>query len=282
MLAAVLNGRQVKADLWSLAVVFTVDPEGRRDVVGLTRALFDVVSVATRKRGEAAYREWEAAADRCESRIFRAVPLPVSIGRGPQHHIARTWASGRALFSGFDPLQIDHRIIPCRINPRHDGPVYVANYPREQMLARHDERLRSVRANGVETEVLLVQANNAAFAPGEADLPGLALLTFDASLGRDRQAMMDIAHRAYELKSRPPQTADERVVAEFMADETAFYHRRFRLPPAFTGGKKAYLADIWLVRRFLPAGRLDGGVNELRCIAQPGDQGGIELLPQAS
>jgi hypothetical protein len=58
------------------------------------------------------------------------------------------------------------------------------------------------------------------------------------------------------------------------------YHRRARIPARRAGGHEAYVADLWFHRPLL---REEQIVREhgraLPCLAELGEQGGIELLP---
>jgi hypothetical protein len=58
------------------------------------------------------------------------------------------------------------------------------------------------------------------------------------------------------------------------------YHRRVRIAPEMTQGCAMYLADVWFHRPFLADGYLSNRQPRLvPCLAQPGDRGGIELMP---
>src|SRR5205085_2061929 len=55
------------------------------------------------------------------------------------------------------------------------------------------------------------------------------------------------------------------------------HHDRARVQLEATDGHEVYLAGLWVHRPFLREGYLKG--RTFRCLVEPGDQGGIELLP---
>lgn len=130
--------------------------------------------------------------------------------------------------------------------------------------------------NGVPISAVLVQANGNLFRPGSIDLPCLVLFSFEpaaAHLGYMRQ----LAQGVFALKETEQTDPDLRYVANLVTDERAFKYRRRKLPVSFTGGPTVYCADLWINRSYLPSGYLDQAV--LPCMAEPGADGALELLP---
>jgi hypothetical protein len=71
------------------------------------------------------------------------------------------------------------------------------------------------------------------------------------------------------------------------SERSWYYHRRFRLPAALTGGRAVFLADLWAHRPFIadgwfrPRGDLGDQPRLLPCLAETNETGwaGIELVP---
>ncbi len=145
---------------------------------------------------------------------------------------------------------------------------------------RARRRLHQLRSRGAVTVVIqLVQANRTLFAPGEEDLPAVALFSLPVDAGMT--LLSGLAHQLFEARDQPgtPPSSIANAVEMLRIGNTkgSEYHRRVRLHPEVSAGYEIYLADLWIPRPFLKQGYLDG--SQLRCLAEPGDQGGIELLP---
>ena len=147
---------------------------------------------------------------------------------------------------------------------------------------RARQRLRALRCRGaVPVTAVRVQANHQLYEAGDDDAPGAVLfaLSPDADVGR----LTALAEELFE--ARDGRAAVEPGLAEAVGllranVEHWMFRRRRRLPPGRAGGHEAYVADLWFHRPFLRGGRI---VREqgraLRCLAEPGDAGGVELLP---
>jgi hypothetical protein len=120
----------------------------------------------------------------------------------------------------------------------------------------------------------LVQANRELFSAGRRDLPGIVIFSDDPDADPDE--LVELAHRLYDYKSVEQVPADLMDGVQLLRanEHGPHYHRRVRAQ----AGQPHYLADLFFSRAFLP-GRVLTETRALRCIAQPGDVGGIELLP---
>jgi hypothetical protein len=139
------------------------------------------------------------------------------------------------------------------------------------------ERLRTVVRRGLPVTGYLVQANATLFKPGGETLPCLVLFSFQPEVEGDADYMRHLADRIYALKNTTPSDTDGRYIAGLTTDERAVPYRRRRLPYSFTDGSTIYCADLWVKRAYLPGGYLR--TNALPCLAEPGETGGIELVP---
>jgi hypothetical protein len=124
---------------------------------------------------------------------------------------------------------------------------------------------------------VLVQANGLLYHRGPFSLPCLVLFTFDPEYGQDPAYMENLARRVYHLKDTEQVVPDLRYVAELVTNEEPERYRRRLLPVSFTGGPKVYAADLWIRRKYLRGGYLTDPF--LPCIAEPGEEGGLELVP---
>lgn len=139
-----------------------------------------------------------------------------------------------------------------------------------------DDPEPAVRMSGkVRTTAVLVQANGALFEPGQEDAAALVVFTLDSEVAP--AFLADVAARMFALKDTRPLHPDFQYVAEVVSDEQYVPHRRRPLPPAFTDGVPVYAADVYLPRRYLADGFLQG--TSIACLITSGERGTVELLP---
>lgn len=138
--------------------------------------------------------------------------------------------------------------------------------------------LLTIGLRGVPVTGYLVQANEALFQPGtETSLPALVLFSFQPEVDGDVGYMSSLARRVYRLKNTQFPDADSSYVASLTTNEQAVPYRRRALPLSFTDGSTIYCADLWIQRSDLRGGCLTA--SQLPCLAEPGESGGIELVP---
>ena len=142
-------------------------------------------------------------------------------------------------------------------------------------LKKQYDKESKIAAAWIPVLTALVQANRALFRPGLLDLPCQVLFSFDRTIGYD--FLSRLAERMGALKDTTPSDPDLAAVAAMVTDETAVRYRRVKLPESFTGGPTVYAADLVVLRRYLEKGCLTH--RGLPCFAEPGDTGGIELMP---
>src|SRR5262245_57280062 len=145
---------------------------------------------------------------------------------------------------------------------------------------RPEQFVRAIQPRGVPLKAALVQANNGLYGPGQETLPASVLISFE-NLRDLMPYLHDLAQPAGEIKSRGrPRDRDEKFVHDALweGDNRAVYHRRYRLPRGFTRGPVVYLADLWMYRPYLRGGEI-GTIRQFPVLAEPGDEGGVELLP---
>ena len=130
----------------------------------------------------------------------------------------------------------------------------------------------NVRENGVSLVAWIVQANDSLFRASGGDAPAHILISFE---DRDGESLEAIRDKVIALKNGSPTTPDEQRVARIVRDEDFHPDARYRLPLDFTGGVEVYSAGVWIEKKHLPAGRLDG--HELLVRAVPGDSGKVFL-----
>lgn len=134
---------------------------------------------------------------------------------------------------------------------------------------------RARRRGGIAVRAALIQANDALFAPGTTDLPCLVLFGFDDRV-TDAE-LEETAGRVVALKGTTQKDRDLAFVAGLTTDERFLYYGRERLPRVLAGRRDLFVAHLYVHRPFLSDGYLDGRV--LECVAEPGDRGMLELLP---
>jgi hypothetical protein len=261
-------------------VVLTFEPDGRHDLIWLYQLrdevsnMWDVKSRDHEEQGirEALHHEWDVSA----GRILR---LPASITGGVRAYLWDIEVPLNYLPDGVNTEGgRENWLLPCRADWQNRTGVRGLPYSREMRDKRPEHFIQAIQPRGVHRQAALVQANNQLWEPGDVTLPALVLISFER--GSDVMSTLhDLAAEAAALKSRRrPRDRDEQWVGDALRDEEAFYHRRRRLPRSFTGGRVVYLADLWMPRRYLRNGVL-GRVREFPVLAEPGDEGGLELLP---
>jgi hypothetical protein len=219
-------------------------------------------------------------------RQFMTTPTAV----GAVWPLAQQAEAGIELFGAH--LAINPKVIQAGYDPgEHNGGMvrlafegytpYVAGAVGADAVAM--ERLGSLyRQGGQPVIAARVQANLDLYEPGTRGNPGLVVVSFDpqATLPLLEQA----AEAAYVLKRTPDEQVPSSAMPTaraVMANEDGWcYHRRVRMAPELTQGRVMYLADLWFHRPFLADGYLsDRQPRLIACLAQPGEQGGIELIP---
>ena len=126
----------------------------------------------------------------------------------------------------------------------------------------------------------LTQCSDALLHPGtESALPCRILFSFQPEVGADRAYMRYLAGQVASLKNKIPRgDMDKQYVAALASEPRALANRRYLLPLSFTDGSTVYLADLFVSRSYLPGGYLY--TDTLACLAEPGANGGVELLPE--
>ncbi len=262
-------------------VVFTLKEEARDDPVFLSR----VQAAVLRSGGDgpttpdeeyvASIVETPLKFD-CEVR-WR---LPSSVSFGVPCYLVETLLDFNILPDPYLANDLNQGLLPGTVAPGEKGEFVVMPYDVEGVERRHRSRIEKMLACGRKVPAVLVQANVALYEPGDRDLPALALFTFSKDLPDRTRSLFRLGALMGELKERMPRTPAEQLLAEMTsANEAGWrYHRRWRLPLELTEGVPFYAADIWIKRNFLKAGHLTRNEVGVPCVAEVGDQGGIELL----
>lgn len=133
----------------------------------------------------------------------------------------------------------------------------------------------------------LVQANYTLYQPGQHSAACMVMFSFDYTVQPDE--MRKWAEQLHPLKHTNPgdPVLPDAVFPLECSDRGWYYHRRFPLPLAYTGGRVVYLADVWAHRPFidgrfrsrseLPAGQ----PRRVPILAEKKETGwaGVELIP---
>jgi hypothetical protein len=143
---------------------------------------------------------------------------------------------------------------------------------------RYYRRARGVLQSGIPVQAVVVQANRDLFQPGTGSRFSLVLFSFEETPGY-LERLRELARRMGELKGTQPSEPDLQEVSRIVdaSEQRGMQYRRRRLPLSFTGGAVVYVADLVVVHSRLRQGYLDRPV--LLCLAEPGDEGGLEQIP---
>jgi hypothetical protein len=260
-------------------VLYSTCPDHAHDIEFLGRLQCRVLEVWWRNRPRSPLETWVLDYLRAPYRRGRRVPLPAGYCNCDSvyfHDLA--W---RAEDVGPDFVEGDPnrslrtlRFTPegARLQPAAPG----------QGTGQARRRLQALRARGaVPVTAVRVQANHRLYEPGDEDAPGVVLfaLSPDADVGR----LTALADELFDARDGDGPVDPELAEAVWLLQSNVDYwmfHRRRPLPPSRTGGHEAYVADLWFHRPFLRDGRIVRAHGRaLRCLAEPGEVGGIELLP---
>ena len=146
------------------------------------------------------------------------------------------------------------------------------------MLRLEYRKHSKIAADWQPVSALLVQANPGLFRAGMLDLPCTVVFSFDKV---DYETLNEISERVAALKNSEQTEPGRAEIAKLLAPP-AVRRRRKLLPPALTGGKFVYAADLFVNRRYLEKNYLTH--RTLPCFAEPErehgeDWGGLELMP---
>ncbi len=179
-----------------------------------------------------------------------------------------------ALFEGREDL--NSRLIPLAVT---DSNLTVLGVSDEQLQNWPHQRLKCFRPEAREVTSALIQVNRAMFREGNRDLPGLVVFSTDDKVST--RQLQSLADGIGQLNVAAPQNPDEQFLAHVVAESQrmGMYGRRWELPERYSKGHAIYIADLFFNRQFLPDGYLRDQ-KLYRCLAEPGAEGYIELLPQ--
>jgi hypothetical protein len=277
----------VSQDKSILTVLFTTTPAFARDPVVISRWTAHAVEIAKqriqpRSPVEHALAQFMTA----PTAVNAIVPLARQAEAGIDLFGTDVAIDPQVMGAGCDPGEHNASLVRLAF---HGYEPYVAGMVGADVVAM--ERLAILyRQGGQPVITALVQANFKLHERGRRGNPGLVVVSFDpqATLPLLEQA----AEAAYALESTPDNPLPPHLLPTaraVMANEEGWcYHRRVRMAPELTQGRVGissagcamYLADLWFHRPFLADGYLsDRQPRLLGCLAQPGDQGGIELIP---
>lgn len=165
------------------------------------------------------------------------------------------------------------------------GAELVPAVPAPTSVAR--ERLDSLLAHGARfLWAELAQANYRLYQPGTDSAACMVMFSFDFRVSAEE--MKAWCEQLHPLKfTNPADPVLREAVWPLEVDDRAwYYHRRFPLPPAYTGGRVVYLADLWAHRPFIDGhfrSRSEVGNRPRRVpiLAENKEGGwaGIELVP---
>lgn len=176
----------------------------------------------------------------------------------------------------YTPFEHDGSVlrVDCR-GPLPDvlGPVGAATVASERLAALY-------RAGAKPLVGARVQANGELYRPGARNSPAMAAFSFDP--GVSPLMLQEVAQMVHELKSSDTKNPVLLAAAAGprASDQFWFYHRRFRIPPELTEGRVIYVGDLWVHRPYLADGYFSDRTPRLiPLLAQPGETGGVELIP---
>ncbi len=138
--------------------------------------------------------------------------------------------------------------------------------------------LRRLSASSEYLSAAVLQANGRLYEPGDTDEFCFVLFSFDPAWSGQPARLQALASILKMVKGTTPVDPNMRRIADMISDERAVEYRRRVLPTNVTEGATIYYADLLVYRRFLAGGILEPGAI-VRILAEPGEQGRLELSP---
>lgn len=259
-------------------VFYTLEPGLADDPIFLTRLawrflFFDQDETGTRDE----LRAREILQDRHE--LVKPAILPRSLTHGVRVYVQDVRVPLRFFPRDYNVYDQNQGLLHCRLTER-TWKLEARDLQPDHVEDWQQNRIELVSQEGEKVRAVRLQANRELYQPGTCDQPGMALISFD-DIPNKTAWLRELVDRLYQLKMRPPANDAEAAAAEApMASEAgAVYHRRFRLPRAFTGGPLVYACDLWYHRPYLQDGYMTDADRVVRAVAELGDEGGIEHLP---
>jgi hypothetical protein len=260
-------------------LLYTRHPERANDIVFLNRLAVRLTLVFRIRRARTALEEKILGAVQADYQEGRRVRLPLAYsGCDPVFLHDLSWPPETA-GDDFDWEDINRSLRTLRLGSWGQTELLPVKPGDATLRAR--QRLRLLRARGgVPVSAVRVQASYGLYRPGVEDGAGVVLFTpQSSSIGPSE--LTELAEAIMEVRDEPvePEPALAAAVGLARANSTTgfSYHRRTRVALSRVGGAEVYAADLWFHRPFLRQGQIvERGI---RCLAEPGDEGGIELLP---
>jgi Fe-S cluster assembly iron-binding protein IscA len=106
---------------------------------------------------------------------------------------------------------------------------------------------------GLTVWAAMVKANRALYQPGEIDLPGCAIFSFDPHFDANPQELMDISRAVRELREKADLDPSLKAFAALVADDHSNFDRRV-VPRSLTGDRDVYYTIVRIIRHRLPTG----------------------------
>ena len=180
-----------------------------------------------------------------------------------------------ALFEGREDLNTN--LFPLEVT---DAGLTVLHVSNQILTNRPFQRMKCFSPEAREVTAALIQVNRGMFNEGNRDQPGLVVFSTDDKVST--QQLQALGEGIGRLNREAPQNSDEQFLADVVArsQRMGMYGRRWELPKRYSKGHVIYIADLFFNRQFLPGGHLRDQ-RLFRCLAEPGVEGYIELLPQS-
>lgn len=262
-----------------MRVFFTDDEDFARDPVYLNKKKNRLWFIVKGPDGEYAQRMRNVVEWTFPDWQVPVSKVPPGLAKDVNFFAADVMVSPRILRAGYEWRDINAGILEIEFDGQE---VTVLDTPPADKIARRRlKRMMQRDCRRVDAE--LVQANSELWQPREHGNACLVLITFARSAPRD--LLVKLVNLMNDLKGTEPRDPDLRVLADIVTDETYYYHERYRLPESVTDGFEVFAAGLWLHRPYLRTGRLPlfagrgDPKRSLPCLAEPGERGGIELIP---
>lgn len=259
-----------------LRFLYAADPAQQRNPRWVGEALRDLV-LAERDPDSPHHRAAKAFLDLRMPAGPRKVPKPLAPAVDVWSREA--WVRVADMPADFRRSRaIPHDLMLSRIVLAGDRARPAEPYADTEVARRRQRVERALAAGGVPVTAVLVQANARMYEAGDQDDPGAVVFTPDPTV--EVEVLEVVSHLIASVKGTRLADPGLAALAAQVTNEVYVPYRRTRVPPRLASGEEVYLADLDLHRDYLRDGLVRRRCR-LACVAEPGEFGALELLPES-
>lgn len=153
-----------------------------------------------------------------------------------------------------------------------------AEAERKRFAELHAPTLQGlIEGGGVKLRGVLLFADPAIYEPGPDNRIGTALVTFEPPTDLQTSELRALTKQIFSLAEQGGTSEDEQLAASIVNAPTGIPYTRTALPNSIGGWPVVYAMEMVLYRPYFPDGVV--ATDLIPCVAEPGEEGVVELLP---